>query len=156
MYCDCCSLVPFHCSGNGTCIAKRNGKKKSINEETTQAAVDAHVAGKNATLHEAIQLVTDPAGNNGTFFNKVHNSAFTQVTGNINWVGSTAPPPHLHDTIAANLANGVYTVVGGSNSYSNPKLETLPSGQDLGDGRSLRKCGEDELAQFLLAVEPGK
>eukprot|EP00666_Eupelagonemidae_sp_cell4sb_P000574 gene574-12296_t len=151
---DCCGLVPFHCGGNGTCTARRNGRVKSVNERVTQAAVDAHVTGKNATLREAVALVTDPSGNNGTFFNKVHNKEFTEVAGNIVWIGDPAPPPGLHKKILAGVARGGYVVVGGSNSYANPKKETLPTGQNISDGRSLRKCSEDKLAQFLLGVEP--
>merc|ERR1712166_119117 len=154
VYCDCCGLVPFHCTGNGTCTAKRNGKKKSINQQVTQATVDAHVKGKNSTLHEAIRLVTDADGNDGTFFNKVSNKEFNNK-GNINWLGGVKPPPHLHRIVRANRAKGSYVVVGGSNRYSNPKLETLPTGQNISDGRSLRNCDEDMLAQFLLAVESG-
>jgi hypothetical protein len=159
VYCDCCGLVPFDCrnssGANGTCVARRNGKAKSINEQVTQASVDAHIAGKNATLHEAIRLVTDPAGNNGTFYNKVRNAAFGN-TGNINWYGKGLAPPHLRAAVLADTAGGNYVVVGGSNAYSNPKTETLPAGQDLGDGRvSLQRCSDDVLAQFLLAVEPG-
>ena len=46
-------------------------------------------------------------------------------------------------------------VVGGSNAYSNPKTETPATGQNLADGRSLQRCSDDLVAQFLLAVEPG-
>jgi hypothetical protein len=153
VYCDCCGLIPFKCSHNGTCIAKRNGKEKSINEQVTQATVDAYTAGLNATLHEAIDLVTSATGNAGTFFNKVDNKAFN-TDGNIKWV-KVAAPPHMHDIIMANTAKGGYVVVGGSNSYANPKHETLPAGQNISNDGSLRMCTEDTLAQFLLGVEPG-
>ena len=130
VYCDCCGLVPFECTGNGACTAKRNGKKKSINQQVTQANVDAHVKGKNTTLHEAIRLVTAADGNNGTFFNKVSNKEFINK-GNISWLGGVKPPPHLRRIVRANRAKGSYVVVGGSNHYSNPKLKTLPTGQNI-------------------------
>ena len=167
VYCDCCGLVPFDCrnsSGapNGTCVARRNGRAKSIHETVTQASVDAHIAGKNATLREAIRLVTDPAGNNGTFYNKVNNKGLGNMAGNINWYGKVRgvqqdlAPPHLRAAVLADTAGGNYVVVGDPNAISNPKYETLPAGQDLGDGRvSLQRCSDDVLAQFLLAVEPG-
>ena len=73
-----------------------NGKTKSINKQVTQATVDAHVKGKNATIHEAIKMVTDASGNHGTFYNKVRNKLFKHKD-NIDWV-KAASPPHLGNT----------------------------------------------------------
>jgi hypothetical protein len=166
VYVDCDPLIPFHCSGNGTCQAKRNGKTKSTNEQVTQTTVDAYIKGKNATLQEAFRLVSS-GGNNGTFYNKgaPSNMSFEacvnrqgsegDCSGNIIWI-KILPPPRLHESIVANMASGKpYVVVGGANSYSNPKFESLPSGQNISDGQSLKYCSDDVLAQFLLAVEPG-
>jgi hypothetical protein len=55
----------------------------------------------------------------------------------------------LLSTAACRLPSGVcclllfcrhykYLIIGGSNDFSNPKTETLPTGQNLADGRSLR------------------
>ena len=153
VYCDCCGMVPFHCMENGTCIAKRNGHTRSVNEVVTQEVVDRYTAGKQKTLAEAVRMVTNASGNAGTFYNKVDNGP-TKGLGNIVWVG-ISPPPHLHELINATRATGSYAVVGGSNSYSNPKLETLPSGQNISDGRSLQRCDDNTVAQFLLGLEPG-
>jgi hypothetical protein len=153
VYCDCCGMVPFHCQENGTCIAKRNGHTKSVNEAVTQEVVDKYTAGKQKTLARAVAMVTNATGNAGTFYNKVNNGP-TEGLGNIVWV-KIAPPPHLHQLINSTRAKGSYLVVGGSNSYSNPKTETLPSGQNISDGRSLERCNDDTVAQFLLGLEPG-
>lgn len=163
------------------CTAKRNGHLKSINENVTRAAVEAYRNGHNTTLLEAFRLVQSA---HGTFYNKGAPSNKTMAecanwnpltgkgrmegacTGNIIWSGpkslpskgdATLPPPHLSEYIKSNMRSGKpYVIVGGANSFSDPRSETLAQNQDIGDGRSLRKtCTEDRVAQFLLAVEPG-
>ena len=67
-------------------------------------------------------------------------------------------PQHLtplesHALIKAQRAINSYVVVGGSNHFSSPKIETLK--QNISDGRSYEECSQNVLAQFLLAVEPG-
>ena len=134
---------------------------------------------------EAFRLVD---GVNGTFYNKgaplgkdfgecvTYDPAKGkgrmpgECSGNIIWTGTPGkngyklpPPPHLNTLIRDNQRAGYpYVVVGGANSYSNPKLETLAptgpanaGGQNISDGRSLKICDQGILAQFLLAVEPG-
>lgn len=156
VYCDCCGMVPFHCDGeseNATCFAKRNGKTMSTNEVVTPATVDAYTRRKQATLAEAVRLVTNASGNAGTFYNKVNHGP-TKGLGNIEWI-KVGPPPQLHAVIKAQTDHGGYVVVGGSNAYSNPKQETTPAGQNISDGRSLQRCPDNMVAQFLLGLEPG-
>ena len=52
-------------------------------------------------------------------------------------------------------APGADLIIGGSNDFSNPKLESVEPGQNLADGRSLRTCSEALVAEFLMALEPG-
>jgi len=89
-----------------------------------------------------------------------------KCSGNIIWSGPNSiisrkgdpslPPPLLSDYIKSNMRKSKpYVIVGGSNSFSDPRAETLPAGQDISDGRSLKHCSNDVVAQFLLAVEPG-
>ena len=179
VYVDCDGTVPFHCpspsgGADDVCIARRNGREKSVHENVTRAQVEAYVAGKNATQLEAYRLVS---ASGGAWYNKgapPGRNASECVTwdpakhagrtpgdcaGNMIWidkVGELPPPPQLAKDIEANMAAGYeYVVVGGANAYSNPKKETPQKGQDLADGRSLRTCPDSAVAAFLLAVQPG-
>jgi len=175
VYVDCDIQIPFHCEdGNDTCTAKRNGKIKSENELVHRSVVEAYKLGRNTTMIEAFKLV----GPNGSFYNKnaPQQKTFEQCitydpatgqgrtagdcSGNLIFTGPGGDykwgPPRLHEQISGNIAtNFPYVVVGGANSFSNPKLETPAAGQNISDGRSLKICDEDTLAQFLLGVEPG-
>lgn len=185
VYVDCDPTIPFTCTedpANQTCVARRNGHTKSANEAVSRATVEAYQAGKNRTLYDAFKLV-EPLG--GTFYNKgaPPNATLRECVtydpakgkgrtegdcaGNIWWTGpkrhgdGLPPPPELHATIQAQRAIDRYVIVGGANSFSSPKSESLPpapdgkGGQNISDGRSLKLCSEDVLAQFLLSVEPG-
>jgi len=165
VYDDCDSTIPLRCpdpeTGNNTCVAKRNGKMASVNEEVTRAQMEAYTAGKNATMLQAALLV----GKNGTFFNKNARkpTAGGPVFGGGNlqfmWPGGSRQDPgdpgKFAEDIAEALQHYPYLIIGGSNDYSNPKMESLPNGQNLADGRSMRTCDTDLVSRFLLAVEPG-
>ena len=157
VYNDCDGTIPIRCPSGATdpatvCVAKRNGKAKSVNENVTLAQHDAYVHGKNATMWTAAQLV----GVNGTFYNK--NSPSTKQPtfggGNLHFIDGNSPS-NLIKEVASSLPFYPYLIVGGANDYSNPKMESLPSGQNLADGRSLKSCSSSHIAVFLLAVEPG-
>merc|ERR1719445_675384 len=67
VYVDCYMTNPIHCEQNATtCIAKRNGKFKSINEVVTLAQSQAYTTGKAKTLRAGAKLV----GPLGTFYAK--------------------------------------------------------------------------------------
>ena len=160
VYNDCDGTIPIRCPAGATdpttiCEAKRNGKAKSVNENVTLALRDAYVVGKNATMTVAAKLV----GNNGTFYNK--NSPSTKPPtfggGNLHFIGANknVNPSDLIKEVTDALPFYPYLIVGRANDYSNPKAESLPTGQNLADGRSLKTCKVELVAAFLLAVEPG-
>lgn len=165
VYDDCDSTIPLRCpdpeTSNNTCVAKRNGKMASVNEQVTRAQMEAYTSGKNRTMLQAAKLV----GVNGTFFNKNAGKPTERGPsfggGNLQfmWPGGSRQDPgdpgKFAEDVAAALQHYTYLIIGGSNSFSNPKMESLPTGQNLADGRSLRTCDSDLVARFLLAVEPG-
>ena len=158
LYNDCDSTIPIKCDADKThCIAKRNGRKKSVNENVTHAQYAAYVAGKNTTMLRAARLVESI---NGTFYNKnsPENIAPTFGGGNLHFLGKLdrlPPPATFIGQVRAAQVHYPYLVIGGANAYSNPLRESLIHGQNLSDGRSLHRCSETVVSLFLLALEPG-
>ena len=155
VYNDCDGTIPIRCDGT-TCIAKRNGRMKSVNENVTRQQLELYVAGKNITMLKAAELV----GPNGSFYNKNARATAAPVFGggNLQMIGggrATGDPRALISEVATAQQFYKYLIVGGANSFSNPEQESLPAGQNLSDGRSLHMCSVNTVAQFLLAVEPG-
>lgn len=152
VYADCYGKVPFHCPKvpNGTCTARRNGKKISLNEVVSDAVVDAYKVGKNATMRAAAQLV----GPNGSFYPKLSRTdrdpIYGKGSGNLIFVKWTSdvPADTLADKVKTALKFYKYVVVGSPNGFSNPKHQW--PGEDMKN-----HCHEDEMAAFLIAVESG-
>ena len=121
VYDDCDGTIPIRCDSetNDTCIAKRNGHMKSVNEAVTREQLEAYVRGKNETMLQASKLV----GVNGSFYNK-NAKATVQPSfggGNLQFVGGrNQGVGALIEEVTAALKIYKYLIVGGANDFSNP------------------------------------
>jgi len=156
VYVDCGPTMGLHCSdpaNSSTCIAKRNGKVASFNEQVTPEQVEAYQKGKDETVLAGSKLV----GENGTWYDKQGGYKAKPphyLGGNLVFI----KPPLLNgqkgvwdaaesiSEMKTALTNYKYAIFGCANCFSSPKAEqdSLPS-----------KCTESQLAVFLLALEPG-
>lgn len=132
-------------STTGKCIAKRNGKTVSLNEEVTPEHVAAYQQHKDATVTAGSKLV----GPKGSWFGNNAGSWRTSKPGlGTNMMMMRAPDDvgTLIEQVQHALRNYKYLIVGCENCFSSPKAETS----------ALKShCSESMVAAFLLAVEPG-
>lgn len=145
VYVDCFNTIPIKCNETtGKCVARRNGKKISVNEEVTPAQLAAYTKGKTSTMRAGVEIV----GSNGTFYSKGLNPAHVPPpgSGNIVFFGREGDPPEtLISKVASALKGYRYVIVGPANDFSAPtRKETGAS-----------TCKETLIATFLLAMEPG-
>jgi len=150
VYADCYGKIPFKCPKvpNGTCIANRNGKMESVNIVVSDALVDAYKIGKNATMRAAAQLV----GPNGSFYSKLshfdRDPIYGKGSGNLMFLNLNVAADTLAKNVKTALKFYKYVIAGSANGFSNPKWQW--PGEDMKN-----HCKEDQMAAFLIAVEPG-
>jgi len=156
VYVDCGPTYGLKCtdpSNSSTCIAKRNGKRASLNEQVTPEQVEAYQQAKDATVLAGGALV----GANGTWYDKSgswRTHPPHRLGGNLIMI----KPPTLAGNkkvwdaeqliiqVQTAVTNFKYVIVGCQNCFSNPKTEkdSLPS-----------QCSGTQVAAFLLALQPG-
>lgn len=148
VYTDCWKTIPISCNAaaNGTtsCIARRNGKKISVNERVTEAQYKAYVAGKTSTMAAATAMVL---GRKGTFYSKGLNPEHVPPpgTGNIAFTGKKDNTPDELVPMVNKARGFEYLIIGGANEFS------APTHNETG----VSQCSESVVAAFLMAVRPG-
>merc|ERR1712216_232024 len=124
VYVDCAPTYGLKCnSTTGKCIAKRNGKTVSLNEEVTPEQVAAYQQHKDATVTAGTKLV----GPHGSWFGNNAGSWKTSNPGlGTNMMMMRAPddPETLIGQVQHALKNYNYLIVGCENCFSSPKAET--------------------------------
>jgi hypothetical protein len=143
-YIDCWEEIPFVCNAaNTSCIAKRNGSWKSINENVTPATVEAYTNSKLSSLATAAGWVT---GIGGTWFGSVgQNLLMLRVVSPVTFI-PMVQRALIHTPYAIASCHG--------QPWNNPQLtEDLNQPIQCEDikGQLDTTC----LASFLMAVEPG-
>lgn len=146
---DCYADVPFKCvpPDNATCLAKRNGHVRSLNEVVTADVVRSWAAGKALAVAAGAALTGD-----GAYYAKQEPTNSTPANGGtMTWLhlstssarGGADGPLSLVAQVRAALVPYKYVVVGEdwSNQDRNPDFQSL--------------CTETAVALFLLAAERG-